>query len=94
MRVRNRQGGTSTTVACVPQGKGDHLSVWGCSRCNFFTNTFTGSTKDENAFKFEAGLQRQIIAWRSIAKSSTASPKAVTAAKKVLVYLYTQGLIA
>ena len=104
LRTKLCQGGTDTTVAChaagIANGKGlsykvsDHLTVWGCARCNFFTDAFSGATKEEKQLRFEAGFQRQIIAWQAIAKNPSANPKAVKAAKEVLTHLYTQGLIA
>jgi hypothetical protein len=104
IRSKLCEGGTERTVSChgggVANGKGmgykvgDHLTAWGCGRCNFFTDAYSGATKDEKTRVFEAAHQRQIIAWQFIAKSPTESPKAVKAARDVLSFLYTQGLIA
>lgn len=70
-------GGTETTVAChgsgLANGKGgaykvgDHLTAWGCYRCNEYTDAYKNATKDLKEAAFIAGHLRQVLEWRLIA---------------------------
>ena len=104
LRTKLCQGGTESTVSChgagVANGKGmgykvgDDMTVWGCGRCNFFTDAYSGATAEEKTRAFEAGFRRQIVAWQAIANNPSAKPKAVNAAREVLAYLKTKGEVA
>lgn len=86
-----------TTVAChgagVANGKGmgykvgDQLSCWGCSACNHFTDAYGGAAAAEKEAVFEAGMRRQVQAWRAIASDTAAAARDRSSAEIALAKL-------
>jgi hypothetical protein len=87
-------GNPETTVAChasgVKNGKGmgykvgDHLTAWGCSSCNDYTDAFNGATKEQKQAAFDAAHKRQVAQWREIATDGQANRKDREAAQWAL----------
>lgn len=85
---------SETTVAChaggVSNGKGmgykvgDHLTVWGCSDCNHYTDAYNGATADEKTAVFNAGHVRQIKAWQAVLGNPMAPVADVSSARRAL----------
>ena len=83
-----------TTVAChgsgVANGKGmgykvgDHLTVWGCSDCNHYTDAYGGATAAEKQAVFEAGLLRQMKIWTDLVYSDHTPVRDVASARAAL----------
>lgn len=86
-----------TTVAChgagVAAGKGmgykvgDHLTAWGCSDCNHYTDAYGWATAEEKASVFADGHKRQIYHWQTIATSSQWPERDRRAAREALAHL-------
>jgi hypothetical protein len=97
------RGDSSTVVAAHSNqgahGKGmaqkasDAFTVHACFYCHNWLDQ-GNAPKDEKIRAFEAAHNRQIIVWQSIANNPTANPKAIKAARAVLVHLKEEGLIA
>jgi hypothetical protein len=87
-------GGTETTVAChgagVRNGKGlgykvgDHLTAWGCHRCNHYTDAYALATAEEKEAAFMLGHLRQVDVWRAIVADPSQPPKDRRAAQWAL----------
>lgn len=90
--------GPETTVAChgsgIANGKGmgykvgDHLTVWGCSACNHYTDAYGGATKAEKKAVFDAGLVRQINAWTDLVATMETNEKDRKAASWALSNIF------
>lgn len=96
-------GGTDTTVAChgagIANGKGlgykvgDHMTVWGCWRCNHYTDAYSGATAKQKLQVFMAGHLRQVLEWRQIASGPASADQRAAAAALIQLNATPVGLI-
>lgn len=82
-----------STVAChsnlLEHGKGkslkahDFLSAWGCKTCHRWLDQ-GGATAQEKRAIFDAAMERQVEAWRSIGAETTRRPRNVMSARNAV----------